>query len=177
MTSLHKMRPSRPASLEDRVKTGLRMWQDELPALDSSGKAVCGRVVALSGVLNQLFNATLAQFDLKYPEYGVLATLRASGAPYSLTQKQLLETILFSSGGMSNLLARLERRGLILRQNDSGDRRVTHVQLTQAGVEIANQAMAAQSGTENALCAGLTDAERAALISALAKLLDTALEV
>ncbi len=177
MNPLRKTRPTRSASLEDRVKTGLQMWQDELPELDSSGKAVCGRVIALGGVLNHLFNDALAEYDLKYPEYGVLATLRASGAPYSMTQKRLLETILFSSGGMSNLLARLEKKGLITRQNDSDDRRITHVQLSGPGIQIANQAMAAQSGTENALCARLDDHERKALISALAKLLDGALDL
>lgn len=176
MNPLRKMRPFVSTSLEDRVKTGLQMWQDELPELDSSGKAVCGRVVALSGVLNHLFNEALAQFDLKYPEYGVLATLRASGAPYSLTQKQLLETILFSSGGMSNLLARLERKGLIMRHSDNDDRRVTHVQLSETGIAIANEAMVVQSGTENALCAGLNDSERNALVGALAKLLGGGLQ-
>ena len=78
---------------------------------------------------------------------------------------------------MSNLLTRLEKRGLIARENDKDDRRVTHVRLTEAGVGIATEAMAVQSGTENDLCRGLDDAERKALISALAKLLDAALDV
>ena len=177
MNHLRRIRPTRSASLEERVRNGLQMWQDELPELDSSGKAVCGRVVALGGALNHLFNEALAGYDLKYPEYGVLATLRASGLPYAMTQKRLLETILFTSGGMSNLLTRLEKRGLIARENDRDDRRVTHVRLTEAGVSIATEAMAVQSSTENALCKGLGDAEREALISALAKLLDAALEV
>ena len=177
MHPLSKMRPERLGSLEERVKNGLQMWQDEVPELDSSGKAVCGRAVALGGVLNHLFNDALVEFDLKYPEYGVLATLRASGSPYSMTQKQLLETILFSSGGMSNLLARLEKKGLITRQNDREDRRVTHVRLTKSGLAIANKAMAVQSATENTLCAVLNNTEREALISALAKLLNSALNV
>lgn len=162
------------ASLEARVRNGLAMWRTEAPALDSSGKAVCGRVIALSGALTQLFNDVLAEFDLKYPEYGVLATLRATGAPYRLTQKRLLETILFSSGGMSNLLSRLEKRGLILRGNDEADRRITHVQLTETGLALADRAMAAQSGVETALAGLLESDERAALVGALAKLLDAA---
>jgi DNA-binding MarR family transcriptional regulator len=165
--------PRKP-SLEGRVKNGLELWQTEMPKLDSSGKAVCGRVVALGSVLTQLFNDVLSVHSLSYPEYGVLATLRATGAPFSMTQKQLLEMILFSSGGMSNLLARLEKRDLVERSNDENDRRIVHVRLTEKGVEIAGDAMALQSRAENALSATLSDAERKALISALAKLLEAA---
>lgn len=177
MNQIERPRPGRQASLEERVKNGIRMWQTELPQLDSSGKEVCGRVVALAGVLNQMFNDALAAFDLKYHEYGVLATLRASGAPYSLTQKQLLETILFSSGGMSNLLTRLEKKGLITRESDTEDRRVMHVRLSETGLAVASDAMAIQSGTETAFCAVLSEAEREALISGLGKLLDAARDI
>ena len=174
MQQLRKIRQGRVPSLENRVQNGLSMWQTEMRDLDSSGKAVCGRVIALSGALTQLFNDVLAEFDLKYPEYGVLATLRASGAPYSMSQKQLLETILFSSGGMSNLLTRLERRGFIERFSDDGDRRITHVRLTDRGIETAGKAMPIQSEAENTLYETLSAEEKKALIGALSKLLDTA---
>lgn len=177
MNRLERPRSGTSASPEGRVRNGIRMWQTELPHLDSSGKEVCGRVIALAGVLNHLFNDALAPFDLKYHEYGVLATLRASGSPYSLTQKQLLETILFSSGGMSNLLTRLEKKRLITRVNDTEDRRVVHVHLSETGLAVANDAMATQSATETAFSAVLSDTEREALISALGKLLDASREI
>lgn len=174
MDHIRKLIGARTPSLECRVKNGLQMWQTEMPQLDSSGKAVCGRVVALGGVLTQLFNDVLSTYKISYQEYGVLATLRASGAPFSMTQKQLLGMILFSSGGMSNLLARMEKRGLVHRSNDEDDRRIVHVRLTDQGITLAKDTMALQSRAENALCAALNDQERAALISALAKLLEAA---
>lgn len=172
---MQQQRPKRFAvgpTPEDRVRNGLDMWRREAPNLDISGKEICGRLVALNGALMHSLNAALAPYGLKYPEYGVLATLRASGAPYQMSPKQLLETILFTSGGMSNLLTRLDRKGLISRGSDKEDRRVTLVRLTDDGVALANETMAMQAQLEVHFCSALTDQEKDALVSGLSRLLN-----
>ena len=157
---------------EDRIRNGLKSWRREVPDLGISGKEICGRLVALNGALLYELNAALAPYGLKYPEYGVLATLRVSGAPYQMSHKLLRETVFFTSGGMSNLLARLDRKRLIARGGDSGDRRVTLVRLTDKGLALAEATMAIQAALEANFCAALSDAEKDTLVSCLSRLLD-----
>ncbi|MEY8827119.1 MarR family winged helix-turn-helix transcriptional regulator [Sedimentitalea sp. XS_ASV28] len=157
---------------EDRVRNGLDLWRREVPNLDISGKEICGRLVALNGALINSLNTALAPYGLKYPEYGVLATLRASGPPYQMSPKQLLETIFFTSGGMSNLLTRLDRKALISRSSDEDDRRVTLVRLTDKGIALADETMAIQSQLEANFCSALSDQEKDILVSGLSRLLD-----
>lgn len=157
---------------EDRIRNGLNLWRREVPDLDISGKEICSRLVALNGVLVHALNAALAPYQLKYPEYGVLATLRVSGAPYQMSPKQLRETVFFTSGGMSNLLTRLDRKRLISRSSDKKDRRMTLVRLTNKGIALANDTMAIQAELEANFCDALSDPQQDTLVSCLSRLLD-----
>ena len=68
-------------------------------------------------------NRTLARHRLKYPAYAVLATLRVEGQPYRMSPKALLDTLILSSGGLSNLLWKLEKAGHVRRKADYADGR------------------------------------------------------
>jgi len=66
-------------------------------------------------------------------EYGVLYAL--SGAPDGLRISELIDDVLLSQAGVSRLVARLEKRGLIARRNDPDDARACRVVLTDEGRE------------------------------------------
>jgi DNA-binding MarR family transcriptional regulator len=72
--------------------------------------------------------------DLQPREYGVLYAL--SAAPTGLRITDLGEDVLLSQPGMSRLVARLEARGLVRRDDDPGDARACRVRLTSAGAEL-----------------------------------------
>lgn len=162
--------PGDPADF-DTVGRGMARWRRERPDIDSSGKAVVGRILRLEGVILKAVNATLAAHGLKYPAYAILATLRVEGAPYRLSPSQLQQTMLFSSGGISNLLLRLEKDGLIRRTSDRNDRRSVIVELTAKGVALADAAMADHAATERHLIRMFTQDERGQLASMLARML------
>lgn len=66
------------------------------------------------------------------PWYDVLAALR--DAPENrLRQVELAEQVLLSNSGMSRLLDRIEKAGLVERVTCPGDRRSFHIQLTGDG--------------------------------------------
>lgn len=67
-------------------------------------------------------------------EYGVLYAL--STTPNGLRITDLGEDVLLSQPGMSRLIARLEARGLVWRDDDPGDARACRVRLTSAGAEL-----------------------------------------
>ncbi|MEJ8825881.1 MarR family transcriptional regulator [Variovorax humicola] len=140
--------PSGYAVEDDLVGRGIKQWKAERPDLDSTGKAVVGRLLRLEEVVLRSINAVLQPYGLKYQEYAVLATLRVSGAPYRLSPSLLQATLLFTSGGLSNLLKRLEREGLIKRSTDPRDGRGVQVRLTAKGHRLVDEAMPKHAAAE-----------------------------
>ena len=72
--------------------------------------------------------------DLLPREYGVLYAL--SVARNGLRITELGEDVLLTQPGMSRLVARLEARGLVRRDDDPDDARACRVRLTRAGGEL-----------------------------------------
>jgi DNA-binding MarR family transcriptional regulator len=159
--------PPQPALDDDLVGRGIRQWRSERPDIDSSGKAVVGRLLRLEGVILQSLNAVLQPFGLKYQEYAVLATLRVAGAPYRLSPSRLQSTLLFTSGGLSNLLKRLEQQSLVRRSTDPKDGRGVLVKLTVKGLRLAEEAMPAHAAAELHLLRMFDDAQREQLAGLL----------
>ncbi|MEU1122061.1 MarR family winged helix-turn-helix transcriptional regulator [Streptomyces sp. NPDC005899] len=100
-------------------------------------------VVRLQGLLEQAIAPTLAAQSLTPAELDVLGALRSAGSPYRLRPKELAARLLLTTGGLSNVLRRLDARGLISRVPDPSDGRSHGVQLTPAGVTSAQAATSA----------------------------------
>lgn len=132
----------------DLVERGIQQWKRERPDIDSSGKAVVGRLLRLEEVVLRTLNQVLEPFGMKYQEYAVLATLRVAGAPYRLSPSRLQSTLLFTSGGLSNLLKRLEKEGWVKRSIDPNDGRGVLVKLTAKGIRLADEAMPRHAAAE-----------------------------
>ncbi len=71
--------------------------------------------------------------ELGTSEYGVLYAL--SDAPDGLRMTELLDDVLLTQPGMSRLITRLEKRGLVERVDDPDDGRACRVRLTGSGVQ------------------------------------------
>ncbi|WP_274628169.1 MarR family winged helix-turn-helix transcriptional regulator [Arvimicrobium flavum] len=139
----------------DRVGRGMENWRRERPDIDCSGKAVVGRILHLHDIILRAVDRALAPHGLKYPTYAVLATIRAYGAPFRMSPSELLSTLLLSSGGLSNLLRRMEEDGLIRRLADERDGRGVIVELTEKGLAAADASMADHAAVERELCKSL----------------------
>lgn len=155
----------------DRIEAGMRRWRQEFPDVDPSGKAVVGRILHLQEVFLIVINNALEPFGLKYPEFAVLATLRVQGHPYRMSPKALLDSLILTSGGLSNLLRKLEKRGLIRRSQDAVDRRGVVVELTTLGRKCVEPAMRVHAQTELSLVRSLKAAERKEAANAMSKLI------
>lgn len=156
---------------KDLADRGIAWWNTELPDLDTSGKEITGRLMRLGEMVGNRMSTVSAQFGVKYPTYAILATLRASGPPYALTPKTLQATLLVSSGGLSNQLARIEKQGFIRRVEDPSDGRGVRVELTEAGKALTDEAMPAQAAAEVDFIRMLSEDERATLEQLLRKML------
>jgi DNA-binding MarR family transcriptional regulator len=161
-----------PASLgDDRIATGMRLWRREFPDIDCSGKAVVGRLLHLRELFLKSVNRTLAKHRLKYPAYAVLATIRVHGPPYRMSPTALLDSLILTSGGLSNLLRKLEKAGQIRRLVDDTDRRGVIVELTELGRRIVEPAMRDHAETERRLIKALSQDEQTAVAEALARMM------
>jgi len=112
-----------------------------------------------------------AWHDLPPGWFDVLAALRRAGAPYELNPKQLGQTMMLSSGGVTKRLDRLAEAGLVTRRPDPDDRRGTLVRLTAKGKRLIDKAVEAHVRNEERILEVLSPAQRRALDDALRALL------
>ena len=72
----------------------------------------------------------LAAEGLTMTQFGVLEALLHRGP---LTHRELGRKVLTSAGNMTDVVDKLEARGLVQRIRDAGDRRLVRVELTETG--------------------------------------------
>jgi DNA-binding MarR family transcriptional regulator len=155
----------------DHVDRIIAEWAEEQPELDTEAIAVIGRVMRASRLLQLEVERTLEMFDLTITEFNTLNALRRAGAPHKLSPKDVGVSLLFSSGGLTKLLERLEGRRLISREPNPDDGRGVFVSLTPAGRQLQEEAMAAHRENEEQLLTPLTKIQRERLNSILRELL------
>jgi DNA-binding MarR family transcriptional regulator len=98
-----------------------------------------------------------ANFDLRIPEWRVMAVLGDAGA---LTQRDLVRATLMDKVAVNRACKLLEERGLATRQPNDRDGRSHHLELTTAGRDIHVQIMPLALNMDERLFAGFTAAER-----------------
>lgn len=140
----------------DAVDAILEQWQQQ-PQLDTRLMGPIGRLKRSAALLQQQLDRVFSEFDLSAWEFDVLATLRRSGAPYSLAPTQLFSTLMVTSGTMTHRMNQLEKRALIERQANPQDARSKLVALSAAGLQLIDQALEAHVANQRRILAGLDD--------------------
>jgi DNA-binding MarR family transcriptional regulator len=156
---------------QDEVDTIVEAWHRERPDLDVAPMEVLSRISRLARHLDRIRANAFSAHDLESWEFDVLAALRRSGQPYRLSPGQLLRETLVTSGTMTNRVDRLAARGLVTRQDHPEDRRGVLVQLTQAGKDAVDAAMADLLTAERRLLGALDVTEHDQLTRSLRILL------
>jgi DNA-binding MarR family transcriptional regulator len=157
----------------DKIKA---QWAAQRPDLDTEPMALIGRIIRLSAQLTDEMGRTFARHGLNGASFDMLATLLRSGPPHALSPNQLLETMMVTSGTMTNRIDQLEKDDLVARVRNPNDKRSVLVQLTAKGQRIIDAAVTDHVETQKILVGGMTEVERTALNGLLQTFL-TALEV
>jgi DNA-binding MarR family transcriptional regulator len=79
-----------------------------------------------------------------------------------LRRVDLARRLALTPSGVTRLLAPLERRGIIAREEDGNDARATYAVLTRSGRALAKDAAATAEGIADALLRSLGERDRAA---------------
>ena len=114
----------------------------------------------------------LDPFGLLFIDYSVLRVLELIGPPHRMSPTELSEILVRSSGGVTQILDRLERAGLVARAPDPDDRRKVVVELTAEGLRTADDANATYTREREQLLAGLSSDEVDRLDAAVSRLLE-----
>jgi DNA-binding MarR family transcriptional regulator len=158
----------------DEIDRIVAEWRRERPDLDTSPTHTLQRITRLSLLQSASFARVFGRYGVSFGEYLVLAALRRAGAPYRMSPTRLFNSVILSSGAMTNRLDRLEAMALVERQPDPTDRRGRLVALTDRGRELVDSAVVDHLENEQRLLAGLGPDEREQLASLLRKLLVSA---
>ena len=155
----------------DAIDEVAAAWRHERPDLDLSAITVAGRLGRLALRLGPAQDEALAEFELQDGRFDVLAALRRSGEPYTLTPSQLSNAVMLSRSGMTSRLDRLESAGLVERTLDPDDRRSFRIRLTDKGYALVDAAMTRHTANVTRLLAPLTERQLASLDATLRTLL------
>jgi DNA-binding MarR family transcriptional regulator len=154
----------------DRVEALVSQWEKERPDLDLETMALAARLLGVGRMIDARIGALAAEHEMTVGEGDILLTLRRAGPPYRLLPTQLTDSLLVSSGTMTNRLDRLERRGLIERAPNPGDRRSVEIALTDSGHKLVDAVVGEHVAREQEMLAPLSARERETLTRILRKL-------
>jgi DNA-binding MarR family transcriptional regulator len=117
---------------------------------------------------NHVRKALALQFKTTLPRFDLMAQLER--APNGLPMNELSRRMLVTGGNITGIVDQLEQAGLIVRTEDSADRRVYLVKLTKEGRRQFAQMAAEHETWIVDLFAGIPKREQRALTESLARL-------
>ncbi|MEU2156086.1 MarR family transcriptional regulator [Streptomyces sp. NPDC019396] len=157
--------------MNDVVDMILAQWANTRPDLDVSPMAPVGRIHRAYRLLSKEISTHMHTHGLEAWEFDMLATLRRSGPPHTLTPKDLVATSMVGSSALTNRVDRLVKRNLVTRQTDPENRRRLLITITDEGLALVDRVVSSHVENERRLLNGLHEDERKSLDGLLRKLL------
>ncbi|WP_329468307.1 MarR family winged helix-turn-helix transcriptional regulator [Streptomyces sp. NBC_01431] len=133
----------------------------------SFGSAPAALINIASRALSRINDRRLRPLGLTFAQMPVLAALSKADA---LSQKELAGLARIEQPSMAQLLARMERDGLIRRTAAQHDRRVSLISLTEAGLAKLTQVHSALFETNDQALRGFSAEETDLLVDLLRRL-------
>jgi DNA-binding MarR family transcriptional regulator len=155
----------------DSVDDILDAWAAERPDLDVGPVGIVTRLARLRGHLDAELAAVFGRYELSPADFQVIVTLRRAGRPFRLAQARLMAQLALTSGTVSVRVDRLVKRGIVERERDPDDARVTLIGLTDRGSRLFDEIAPLHLRNEDRLLSALDEGERTRLADLLRRLL------
>lgn len=112
------------------------------------------------------FGEAFEALDISPPQYGTLLLIDANPG---ISQSAIAEALRFDRSTLVQIIDRLERRGLVVRDVAQHDRRSHALRLTDAGATLLAELERVGAQHERDIASGLTAEEKETLIALLAR--------
>jgi DNA-binding MarR family transcriptional regulator len=159
------------ATPRDSVDRHVEEWQRVLDDLDPLSEGIVTRMQRLVFLIKQARQQGLEGLGLASGEWELLHSLRRQGPPWRAASSALATDLLLSASALTNRVDQLEKRGLVRRVADPGDRRRVLVEPTDEGMALYQRTMAEQGRFERELVEALPVERRSELNDLLRQLL------
>lgn len=146
-------------SREDRIDQFIADLQNTSPRYNVTPFGIWGRITLIQELHLRIVSQALRPLALTFNEYQIIVILLLTGPPDEMNPSSLIQRKVMSSGGIANLLNKMEGADLIVRETSAQDRRGVIVRLTETGVSLARAALAAAGHIEKDLLSGMTEDE------------------
>lgn len=121
----------------ENIKTRLKDLEEKKVCKPRDVGKVALPLLMLSGAIQSRVSRALEEtYSMTYSELDVMVSLKLS-PDKTLSPTDLYVNMLFSSGGMTKILKKLESKAYIRRLDNPHDKRSKLVQLTDAGSDLA----------------------------------------
>jgi DNA-binding MarR family transcriptional regulator len=145
---------------ESAVDALVSEWAGVVPGLDPGVRAVAARIARVHDRLRAATAHEWTRHGLTDNEFRLLAGLMRMGAPHRCAPWELAgRYVPVTSGGLTGLVNRLEKRALVARQPHPHDQRSFLLELTPAGRDLAQEIMEGFARVEARLMGGLSAAD------------------
>lgn len=125
-------------------------------------------IVRTSTLMSQKGAVLFRRFDLTEAQFNVLFVLRYKER--MLTQSDLGKRLVVSRASVTSVLDKLEKKNLVKRSVVHGNRRIYHVDLTDAGLKLINQVEPLYRESIHTVLEDFDEADCRDLISGLEKI-------
>lgn len=134
------------------------------------------RLGKISNYINDYIDKLMKSEGLLATDFHLITAIRRTNteAPYELKPSELCNYLLFSWGGITKVMKRLEDKEIITRVNCVNDKRIRMIRLTKHGEKITEQATSELQRYHKILLKDFTTEEIALLDKLLEKLLGNA---
>lgn len=99
------------------------------------------RLTQVNNTFIQIIKECVESYGIQSSDFNLLCCLRRNPSPHSLSPTELYQSMLFSSGGLTKVLTRLQEKGYIVRLENPEDKRSKLVLLTADGKSLVETIM------------------------------------
>jgi len=143
------------------------------PELDEHVRDIEFLLRSVAVIVRQRGRQILSNFEITPPQFDALLHLVDHG---NLTMGELCARLYLASSTVTDLVDRMERAGLVMRERDPGDRRVVRLKPLDKGHALVEAVMAARLNYLHGILHRIDAAERRQLIAALRHIHDVMTE-
>ena len=138
----------------------------------SKSQEVVVALLRTSNVLRRPFETAVEKEGVTFQQYNVLRILRGARGP--LPTMEIAQRMIEDAPGITRFVNALEQRGLLRREQWTGDRRQMLCQITPAGLRLLEKLDPVVNDLDDATAGSLSDADLDSLLSLLSRVREAA---